>query len=218
MKQLKIIIKMQKKMMVLVSTMYMVVWIKMQLIIMNQLIKKIGGNQKLLSYLASRPVETLNEGMEEAISTIMQPVFQRLTYDPDADFATLEQIADSAIDGVLLAGLMQGGSAAIRNIGNIGSKPAASPTAPAQERATTDAAESVNNFAPSTEGESTSVDTNPATHTAAEMNVINDYQDAVDNGVVAFIKKVKGLTNRDYRNRVKITITNVSDRLMFILK
>lgn len=181
--------------------------------LVNQLIKKIGGNQKLLSYLASRPVETLNEGMEEAISTIMQPVFQRLTYDPNADFATLEQIADSAIDGVLLAGLMQGGSAAIRSIGNTGSKPTLGSTADAQERATTDAAERVNNFAETTEGESTSVDTNPANHTAAEMNIINDYQDAVDNGVVAFIKKVKGLTNRDYRNRVKITITNVSDRL-----
>lgn len=79
--------------------------------LVNQVVKKLGGNQKLLSFLASQPVETLNEGLEEAISEILNPVWQRLTYDPNADFATLEQIMDSAIDGVLLAGFMQGGSA-----------------------------------------------------------------------------------------------------------
>ena len=79
--------------------------------LVNQVVKKLGGSQKLLSFLASQPVETLNEGLEEAISEILNPVWQRLTYDPNADFATLEQIMDSAIDGVLLAGFMQGGSA-----------------------------------------------------------------------------------------------------------
>lgn len=79
--------------------------------LVNQVVKKLGGSQKLLSFLASQPVETLNEGLEEAISEILNPVWQRLTYDPNADFATLDQIIDSAIDGVLLAGFMQGGSA-----------------------------------------------------------------------------------------------------------
>lgn len=79
--------------------------------LVNQVVKKLGGSQKLLSFLASQPVETLNEGLEEAISEILNPVWQRLTYDPNADFATLEKIMDSAIDGVLLAGFMQGGSA-----------------------------------------------------------------------------------------------------------
>ena len=81
--------------------------------LVNQVVKKLGGSQKLLSFLASQPVETLNEGLEEAISEILNPVWQRLTYDPNADFATLEQIMDSAIDGVLLAGFMQGGSAVV---------------------------------------------------------------------------------------------------------
>ena len=81
--------------------------------LVNQVVKKLGGSQKLLSFLASQPVETLNEGLEEAISEILNPVWQRLTYDPNADFATLEQIIDSAIDGVLLAGFMQGGSAVV---------------------------------------------------------------------------------------------------------
>ena len=86
--------------------------------LVNQVVKKLGGSQKLLAFLASQPVETMNEGLEEAISEVLSPVWQRLTYDPDADFATLDQIMDSAIDGVLLAGFMQGGEAVIRRTAN----------------------------------------------------------------------------------------------------
>jgi hypothetical protein len=79
----------------------------------NRLISKITKNTKLLNFLASRPVEILNEGLEEMIAEIMAPVYERLTFNPNADFATLSEIIESAIDGIILSGVMQGGKAIV---------------------------------------------------------------------------------------------------------
>ncbi len=81
--------------------------------LVNRLISKITKNTKLLNFLASRPVEILNEGLEEMIAEIMAPVYERLTFNPNADFATLSEIIESAIDGIILSGVMQGGKAIV---------------------------------------------------------------------------------------------------------
>lgn len=59
-------------------------------------------------------------------------------------------------------------------------------------------------------GESTAVNTNPTEHTPAEQRVIEDYQNAVDQGVVGFVNRVQTLVNPDYRNRVRHTVSTVS--------
>lgn len=96
-----------------------------------------------------------------------------------------DEILGAAGEGAKISALMfpagVAGRAITQRALGTASKPAASPTADAQERATTDAAELVNNFAPSTEGESTSVGTNPATHTAAYMAKANGSTDQVLN-------------------------------------
>ena len=78
--------------------------------LVNRVVSKLGGSERLMNFLASQPVEIVNEGLEEMISEIVSPVWQRLTYDPNADWATIDEIIESGISGVLLAGVMQGGT------------------------------------------------------------------------------------------------------------
>lgn len=78
--------------------------------LVNRVVSKLGGSERLMNFLASQPVELVNEGLEEMISEIVTPVWQRLTYDPNADWATIDEIIESGISGVLLAGVMQGGA------------------------------------------------------------------------------------------------------------
>ncbi len=58
----------------------------------------------------------LGEGVEEAAMAVADPYFQRATYDPNAKDATREQIAQDALMGVLVSGIMQGGSVAGRRV------------------------------------------------------------------------------------------------------
>lgn len=53
------------------------------------------------------------EGIEEAVTTIIDPYLQRLTYDKGAEGAKLSEVLRSAIVGSLTSMLLQGGSAAI---------------------------------------------------------------------------------------------------------
>lgn len=49
------------------------------------------------------------EGAEEAISEILQPIAKRLTYDPNADWASMEEVLYSALIGAGVSGVMGGG-------------------------------------------------------------------------------------------------------------
>lgn len=61
------------------------------------------------SPLVSRALDIAGEGGEEALSTVLTPYLQRAIYDPDAPNATPEEIAQSALMGVVAAGVLQGG-------------------------------------------------------------------------------------------------------------
>ena len=60
--------------------------------------------------------------------------------------------------------------------------------------------------------ESTVVDTDPTTHTAAQQEVINDYQSNVDEGLVSFANRVRTLKDGNYRNKITYSISEVSPR------
>lgn len=59
--------------------------------------------------IVSRALDIAGEGGEEALSTALTPYLQRAIYDPDAENATAEEIAESAIMGMVAAGVLQGG-------------------------------------------------------------------------------------------------------------
>lgn len=62
------------------------------------------------------------------------------------------------------------------------------------------------------EAESTAVNTDPAKHTAPEQAVIDEYQAAVDNRLLAFIEKWKTLKNPDYKKKIQMPIAEATDR------
>ena len=59
--------------------------------------------------VVSRVLDIAGEGGEEALSTALTPYLQRAIYDPDAENATAEEIAESAVLGAVAAGVLQGG-------------------------------------------------------------------------------------------------------------
>lgn len=61
------------------------------------------------------------------------------------------------------------------------------------------------------EPETTTIDTDPEGHTPAEMETISAYQNSVDKGIKGFVARVRTLQNKKYRNKVRYTISEVSD-------
>lgn len=59
--------------------------------------------------IISRVLDIAGEGGEEALSTVLSPYLKRAIYDPDAESATAEEIAQSAILGAVAAGVLQAG-------------------------------------------------------------------------------------------------------------
>ncbi|MGM9553654.1 MAG: hypothetical protein ACI3V2_05065, partial [Faecousia sp.] len=60
--------------------------------------------------------------------------------------------------------------------------------------------------------ESTSVDTRSAGHTVAEQQTIHEYEKSTDNGLLAFIKKIRGLSDQKYRTKISYIIGIVTQR------
>lgn len=56
------------------------------------------------------------EGIEEAVSTFIDPYLQRLTYDKGAEGAKASEVLRSALVGALTSMLLQGGSAAVNSV------------------------------------------------------------------------------------------------------
>ena len=84
----------------------------------NRLVGKVTQNQAVLSALSSAPAELFGEGLEEVITAFADPVWQWMTYKQgeDIDWATFDELADNFLSGVALAGVMQGGQAAINGV------------------------------------------------------------------------------------------------------
>ncbi len=62
------------------------------------------------------------------------------------------------------------------------------------------------------EAGSTAINTDPETHTPAQMKTINEYRDAVDTSILNFIKRWRGLKDQSYRKKVRMDIAPVDQR------
>lgn len=56
------------------------------------------------------------EAFEEGVQAILEPVYKRMTYDPNAKNATFQEVAYAALVGGLSGAIMGGGDVAFRNI------------------------------------------------------------------------------------------------------
>ena len=73
-----------------------------------------GAASEIVSKVVSNPAvqkvaDIVGEGGEEALSTIITPYIKRAIYDSDAETATADEIAQSAVMGMLAAGVLQAG-------------------------------------------------------------------------------------------------------------
>lgn len=65
---------------------------------------------------------------------------------------------------------------------------------------------------------STAVDTSQKQHTPEQQASIQEYQNSVDNRVLAFIHKWNGLKNADYKKKARVRLDTVSERAVSDLK
>lgn len=65
---------------------------------------------------------------------------------------------------------------------------------------------------------STAVDTSPEQHTPEQQASIQEYQNSVDNRVLAFIHRWNGLKNADYKKKARVRLDTVSERAVSDLK
>ena len=72
--------------------------------VLSEVANKVASNP-----LVTRALDIVGEGGEEALSTIITPYIQRAVYNSDAKNATADEIAESAIMGMVAAGVLQGG-------------------------------------------------------------------------------------------------------------
>lgn len=181
----------------------------------------------------------LDEGKEEVVQGVIDRLTQNVTGvannpivgsgDDNAVFnlgTAMEEFGTGALVGGILGGGQIGVDAALNRIrGNASQNATEAPTAGAVPQTGVDTSTDVNpveagidasvrlfNEGGGVIDESTAVNTNPAEHTPAEQRVIEDYQNAVDSGVVNFISRVQTLKNPDYRNRVRHTVSDVSQK------
>ena len=68
--------------------------------------------------LADAGIDVFGEGFEEVLSTAINPLIQRMTYDEKAELATSEEMMQSFIDGALASLLVKGGQAGISRLTN----------------------------------------------------------------------------------------------------
>lgn len=160
----------------------------------------------------SRILDTLGEGGEEALSAFVTPFIKRAVYNKDAASATADEIAESAITGILLSGIAQvGASIAGRAAGK--AQEATQETAGARiaQQETVDTEQAENAAGPSTEGngqgtQTTTGDTlldaiiktmQPVTNRQAEA-ILNDPASASQLGI-----DTDGMTKSQQRAAVK---------------
>lgn len=69
--------------------------------LINRAIQRLGGNEQLLAFLSSTPVETLNEGLEEILSGVLNPAMEYIIAGK-ADPIVLDELLKEGVVGVLL--------------------------------------------------------------------------------------------------------------------
>ena len=70
---------------------------------LGQVVQKVTSNP-----VVNKALDILGEGGEEALSAIVSPFIKRALYDKDAELATVDEIAESAILGIVTSALLQG--------------------------------------------------------------------------------------------------------------
>lgn len=63
----------------------------------------------------------VGEAFEEGVATLIDPVWKRITYDPDAKNATFEEVAYASLVGGLAGAIMGGVDVSVRSVRNVGS-------------------------------------------------------------------------------------------------
>ena len=140
-------------------------------VISNSLVKALG--------------DSLGEGLEEAVSAAVDPLLQRVTYNKEAESATLGEVLHDAFVGVLTGGVFQGVGAVANAVG--GQK----------------------NTASGVEAGNTAVNTNPAEHTPQEQAVIDAYQAEENAELKALFEEHHANPRRGFSRR---DISAVSER------
>ena len=197
---------------------------------------KTGGRSALKNLLKQAGVEA----GEESLSYVMNYIADKAARDPNASFSLAElanSAAGGAFSGFVLGGL---GTAANRfqplpmfDLRQVETFPevqkptveplpdVGGPVAPSAAQGganvrsgtmDTPAPQQAQKTASTGEAESTAVNTDPTRHTPQEQAVINEYQNAVDASLVAFVNKWKTLKNPDYKKRIRMPIAEVSER------
>ena len=70
---------------------------------LGQVVQKVTSNP-----VVNKALDILGEGGEEALSAIVSPFIKRALYDKDAELATVDEIAESAMLGIVTSALLQG--------------------------------------------------------------------------------------------------------------
>ena len=197
---------------------------------------KTGGRSALKNLLKQAGVEA----GEESLSYVMNYIADKAARDPNASFSMAElanSAAGGAFSGFVLGGL---GTAANRfqplpmfDLRQVETFPevqkptveplpdVGGPVAPSAAQGganvrsgtvDTPAPQQAQKTASTGEAGSTAVNTDPTRHTPQEQAVINEYQNAVDASLVAFVNKWKTLKNPDYKKRIRMPIAEVSER------
>lgn len=147
-------------------------------------------------------LSALSEGGEEFIEAVVQPVLQRATYDPEARFDLGEALYQAAI-GAALGGI--GGSVDVLTSRKVGGTPQnATPNATAQRTAQSEGVDTTRSESPvevptdplaramlGRGADTTSVDTDPNTHTQEENRRITDYVNATNRDLLSWLNRVR---------------------------
>lgn len=84
--------------------------------LVNRLVGKLVKNPKVMEVLASAPVEALNEGLEEIVSDLLNPVAEWAITGTRPEYE-LDQIIEDGAVGILTALIAQGGTKALNQVG-----------------------------------------------------------------------------------------------------
>lgn len=182
-----------------------------------------AAKKPLMQWLKS----AADEGKEEAVQGIVERGLQNLIYGKRNPLVSVRDenavinpltAAKEAAGGVIVGGILSAPSAVRQGVRNLRSaEPPA--TQNAAESRVSDAAVELDNLAENPEtqriqrengqsGRTTSIDTDPATHTPEQMQVIREYVDAVDNDLVEFVEE--SIDNPGAKGRYMLS--PVSDR------
>lgn len=140
------------------------------------------------------------EATEEAVSYVANYIADAAAKDPNAEFS-LKDMMLSALGGGLSGGIMGAGGAVVGYARNKNTN--AQAAQPAQESAFTQQAGTDAHAVQS------AAQTDSAGHTPEMRRTIAEYQAAVDSGMVAFVKKVMGMQNRNAASKLNLPLSEV---------